>query len=87
MSDLIDRQAVLDEIEKLKKSPWATDTRGTGFEYLIAESLDVVRDLVVKQMPSAENAEITEDQVSEWCKEHDYKIISTKLLEDFLKRH
>jgi len=55
MSDLISRQAILDGIEELKKSPWATDTRGTGFEYLIAESLDTVRDLVVKQMPSTEN--------------------------------
>ena len=55
MSDLISRQAVLDGIEELKKSPWATDTRGTGFEYLIAESLDTVRDLVVKPIPTAEN--------------------------------
>ena len=50
--DLISRQAVLDGIEELKKSPWATDKRGNGFEYLIAEALDVVADLCVKQAPS-----------------------------------
>ena len=52
--DLISRQAVLDGIEELKKSPWATDKRGNGFEYLIAEALDVVADLCVKQAPSVE---------------------------------
>lgn len=50
--DLISRQAVLDGIEELKKSPWATDKRGYGFEYLITEALDVVADLCVKQAPS-----------------------------------
>lgn len=50
--DLISRQAVLDGIEELKKSPWATDKRGNGFEYLITEALEVVADLCVKQEPS-----------------------------------
>ena len=74
MDDLISRQAVLDGIEELKKSPWATDTRGTGFEYLITESLDTVRDLVVKQMPSVENKgewiPITYRPMTEEEKEH-----------------
>ena len=52
MGDCIDRQAVLDGIEELKKSPWATDKRGNGFEYLIKEALEVVADLCVKQLPS-----------------------------------
>jgi len=52
MGDCIDRQAVLDGIEELKKSPWATDKRGSGFEYLIKEALEVVADLCVKQLPS-----------------------------------
>lgn len=52
MDDLISRQAVLDGIEELKKSPWATDKRGNGFEYLIKEALEVVADLCVKQLPS-----------------------------------
>lgn len=52
MNDCISRQAVLDGIEELKKSPWCTDTRGNGFEYLITEALDVVADLCVKQVPS-----------------------------------
>lgn len=49
--DAINRQAVLDGIEELKKSSWATDKRGNGFEYLITEALDVVADLCVKQEP------------------------------------
>lgn len=52
MGDCIDRQAALDGIEELKKSPWATDKRGNGFEYLIKEALEVVADLCVKQLPS-----------------------------------
>ena len=50
--DAISRQAVLDGIEELKKSPWATDKRGIGFEYLITEALEVVEDLCVKREPS-----------------------------------
>lgn len=50
--DAISRQEVLNGIEELKKSPWATDKRGFGFEYLIKEALDVVADLCVKQAPS-----------------------------------
>ena len=49
--DLISRQAVLDGIEELKRSPWCTDKRN-GYEYLIAEALDVVKDLCIKQEPS-----------------------------------
>ena len=49
--DAVSRQAVLDGIEELKQSPWATDKRN-GFEYLITEALDVVADLCVKQEPS-----------------------------------
>lgn len=50
--DAVSRQAILDGIEELKKSPWATDKRGNGFEYLITEALDVVKDLCAKQLPS-----------------------------------
>ena len=50
--DAISREAVLDGIEELKKSPWATDKRGNGFEYLITEALDVVKDLCIKELPS-----------------------------------
>lgn len=49
VEDAISRQAVLDGIEELKKSPWATDKRGNGFEYLITEALDVVAELCVKR--------------------------------------
>lgn len=50
--DAISRKAVLDGIEELKKSPWATANRSHGYEYLITEALDVVKDLCVKQLPS-----------------------------------
>lgn len=76
MSDLISKQAVFDAIEDDNRnghySCFASDKDAQRFKQIINELLPV---------------EITEDQVSEWCKEHDYKIISTKLLEDFLKRH
>lgn len=55
--DAISRQAVLDGIEELKRSPWATDKRGNGFEYLITEALDVVADLCVKQASSVNKQE------------------------------
>lgn len=55
--DLISRQEVLDGIEELKKSPWATDKRGNGFEYLITEALDVVAHLCVEQAPSVNSQE------------------------------
>lgn len=48
--DAISRQAVLDGIEELKRSPWCTDKRN-GYEYLIAEALDVIKDLCIKQEP------------------------------------
>lgn len=69
--DLISRQAVLDGIEELKKSPWATDKRGNGFEYLIAEALDVVADLCVKQAPSVNPQEPKWIPVSERSPETD----------------
>ena len=50
--DLISRKAVIDGIEELKKSPWANDNRN-GYEYLIPEALETVRDLCVKDCPSA----------------------------------
>ena len=65
MGDCIDRQAVLDGIEELKKSPWATDKRGNGFEYLIKEALEVVADLCVKQLPSV----TPKQKMGRWIKE------------------
>ncbi len=67
----IDRQAVLDGIEELKKSPWAIDKRGNGFEYLIKEALEVVADLCVKNLPP-----VTPNQKTghwEWLTEDKYR--------------
>jgi len=63
---------VLDGIEELKKSPWATDKRGNGFEYLITEALDIVADLCVKQLPSVRPQEPKAGHwiYSDECKEH-----------------
>lgn len=63
--DVVSRQAVLDGIEELKQSPWATDKRGNGFEYLITEALDMVAFLCVKQEPSVRPQEQT-GQFAEW---------------------
>ena len=49
--DCISRQAVLDGIEELKKSPWCTNKRGNGAERLIIEALEVVANLCVKKEP------------------------------------
>ena len=67
--DAISRRAVLDGIEELKQSPWATDKRGNGFEYLITEALDMVADLCVKQEPSVRPQEPT-GHWEEIVKEH-----------------
>ena len=67
--DCISRQAVLDGIEELKKSPWATDKRGNGFEYLIAEALDVVADLCVKQALSVNPQEPKTDALDNILRE------------------
>lgn len=61
--DLISRQAALDGIEELKKSPWATDKRGNGFEYLITEALEVVAELCVKQASS-----VNPQKIGHWIK-------------------
>lgn len=66
--DLISRQSVLDGIEELKRSPWATDKRGNGFEYLITEALDVVADLCVKQASSVNPQEpIAQERYEDLC--------------------
>ena len=55
--DAISRQVVLDGIKELKKSPWASDHRGYGFEYLITEAIEVVEELCVKRAPSVNTQE------------------------------
>ena len=63
--DAVSREAVLEGIEELKKSPWCTDKRN-GYEYLIAEALDTVKDLCVKQLPSVtQKSGIAEIEISE----------------------
>ena len=52
--DVISREHLLSEIEKLKQSPWYNDKRGNGFEYLIHEAVETVCDLCIKQEPSVQ---------------------------------
>ncbi len=75
MSDCISRQAVLDGIDELKKSPWATDKRGNGFEYLITEALEVVADLCVKQAPSVNPQEPNTGHCKD-CKYFEYDSVA-----------
>lgn len=80
--DCISRQTILDGIEELKKSPWATDKRN-GYEYLIAEALDVVSDLCIKQAPSVNPQEPSGDLISletviEWLKTKDIIKLSSQ---------
>ena len=58
--DAISRDAVIEGIEELKRIPWVLSTRSRGYEYLITETLDVVKDLCVKQLPSVTR------QTGEW---------------------
>ena len=51
MSDLIDRQAVLDGIEELKGSPWFNDNTN-GARIIRREALNIVEDLCIRDLPS-----------------------------------
>ena len=56
MRDLISREAVLDGINELKKSPWFNDNTN-GARIIRREALNIVEDLCVKELPSV-NPEI-----------------------------
>ena len=67
--DAISRDAVIKGIEELKKSPWATANRSHGYEYLITEALDIVKDLCIKQEPSVTQKSETVTEFADRCRE------------------
>lgn len=58
MSDYIDRDLLLAEIEELKKSPWYNDC-GENYERIVrSDAIGTVVDLCVKSAPVADVAEV-----------------------------
>lgn len=58
MSDYIDRDLLLAEIEELKKSPWYNDC-GENYERIIrSDAIGAVEDLCVKSAPTADVVEV-----------------------------
>lgn len=54
MAEYIDREFVLNEVEKLKKSPWYNDNLGGRLDIARRDGLGVVVDLCIKQVPSVD---------------------------------
>lgn len=51
MAEYIEREFVLNEVEKLKKSPWYNDNLDGGLDIARRDGLGVVVDLCIKQAP------------------------------------
>lgn len=65
MSDYIDRDLLLVEIEELKKSPWYNDC-GENYERIVrSDAIGTVVDLCVKSAPVAD---VQEGKHGEWIK-------------------
>lgn len=65
MSDYIDRDLLLAEIEELKKSPWYNDC-GENYERIVrSDAIGTVVDLCVKSAPVADVQEVKH---GEWIK-------------------
>lgn len=58
MEEYIERNALLREIEKLKKSPWYNDDYGFGTKQARQEGISIVEDLCIKQAPSVDVEEV-----------------------------
>lgn len=54
MAEYIDREFVLNEVEKLKKSPWYNDNLGGGLDIARRDGFGVVVDLCIKCAPSVD---------------------------------
>lgn len=68
MSDYIDRDLLLAEIEELKKSPWYNDC-GENYERIIrSDAIGTVEDLCIKSAPSADVQEVKHGK---WIKMYD----------------
>ena len=58
--DLISRQALLDDIEELKKSPWFNDD---NYFAIRKDALSCVVDLCIKKAPSAQPERYTKEEL------------------------
>lgn len=71
MSDYIDRDLLLAEIEELKKSPWYNDC-GENYERIIrSDAIGTVVDLCVKSAPTADVVEV---RYGKWVEDEYYDI-------------
>lgn len=71
MSDYIDRDLLLAEIEELKKSPWYNDC-GENYERIVrSDAIGTVVDLCVKSVPVADVQEVKH---GEWIESGYYDI-------------
>ena len=66
MSRYIDRDLTLAGIEDLKKSPWYNGCNGNYERLIRREAVDIVTELCIKQVPTADVAEVKH---GEWTKD------------------
>jgi hypothetical protein len=64
----IEKEKLLAEIEKLKKSPWYNDDFGGGLKQARQEGVDIVVDMCIKHAPTADVAEVRHGY---WMKHRD----------------
>lgn len=85
--DCISRQHLLSEIENLKKSPWYNDKRN-GWEYLIAEAVETVCDLCIKQEPSVQpkKGKPTLEEVTQYARTHDLVLWTREESEEVIRK-
>ena len=69
MSRYIDADAVLKEIEELKKSPWYNDDYGFGTKQARQDGVGVVVDLCIKQAPTADVVEVVRCKDCKHCEQ------------------
>lgn len=58
MAEYIEREALLKEIDDLKKSPWYNDDYGHGIMQARHDGVNCVVDLCIKQAPAADVVEV-----------------------------
>jgi rubrerythrin len=69
MAEYIEREALLKEVDDLKKSPWYNDDYGFGIRQARHDGVDCVVDLCIKQAPAADVVEVVH---GEWVITHDF---------------
>jgi hypothetical protein len=58
MAEYIEREALLKEVDDLKKSPWYNDDYGFGTRQARHDGVECVVDLCIKQAPTADVVEV-----------------------------